>query len=341
MNTSSKQIPFLICLAAILAVLLSACGPTATPAAPTQDVNAIYTQAAATIVGGITQTAAAMPSATPVPPTATPEPSATPTEAQIAALTPTPAPVTGSTASTATAVPVDPATAFGCYNATFIAHVTQPYAPAFNPGDKFTKTWRVKNTGSCDWPRGFKLMFISGDRFGADTIEIGQKVITGSYAEVSLNMTAPYLTGVVSSNWQLATDIGKPFGSVLTASITLPGATSGGTSAGGCLNSQLVTLSLASGEKLGTGETFTQTFTIKNTGTCTWNGDYKLTYVGGDILGSDTRKIRRDVGPGGTVDVSLDMTAPGSTGSVQSAWQMASDEGTLFGQLFSFTINVK
>lgn len=341
MNTSSKQKNLLNILAISLMVFLSACGPTATPAAPTQDVNVIYTQAAATIVGQITQTAAAMPTATPVPPTATLEPSATPTEAQIVAETPTQVPAGGLTASTATPVPVDPSTAFGCYNAAFVAHVTLPYAPAFNPGDKFTKTWRVKNTGTCDWPRGFQVMFVSGDRFGADTIVLGQKVTAGSYAEISINMTAPYLTGVVTSNWQLATDIGKPFGSVLTAAITLPGTASGGTSSGGCLNSQLVSLSVQSGAKMDKGDTFTQTFTIKNTGTCTWNGDYKLTYVGGDMLNSDTRKIRRDVGPGGTVDVSLSMAAPTTSGSVQSAWQMASDDGTMFGQVFGFTINVK
>src|SRR5512138_379327 len=104
MNTSSKNKTLLTILTVILTVSLSACGPTATPAAPTQDVNVIYTQAAATIVGGITQTAAAMPTATPVPPTATPEPSATPTAVQVAEMTATQAPAGPSTASTATAV---------------------------------------------------------------------------------------------------------------------------------------------------------------------------------------------------------------------------------------------
>jgi hypothetical protein len=341
MNTSSKQKTFLTVLTVILMVYLSACGPTATPVAPTQDINVIYTQAAATIVGGITQTAVAMPTATPVPPTATLEASATPTEAQVAAMTPTQAPAVGSAASTATPVPVDPATAFGCYNAAFVAHVTQPYAPAFKPGDKFTKTWRVKNTGTCDWPRGFMIVFVSGDRFGADNITIGQKVTAGSYAEISLNMTAPYLSGVVSSNWQLATDIGKPFGSVLTASITLPGTTSTGGGSGGCLNSELVSSSVNSGTKFDPDETFDQVWVIKNTGTCTWNGDYKITFIGGDSLGSDTRKIRREIGPGGTIEISLSMEAPSKSGTYTSSWQMASDSGAMFGQVFGLSIIVK
>jgi hypothetical protein len=35
------------------------------------------------------------------------------------------------------------------------------------------------------------------------------------------------------------------------------------------------------------------------------------------------------------------MVAPGNKGTVQSAWQMASDEGVLFGQVFGFSIVVK
>ena len=340
MKTTLKQTNLLTGLTVILAVLLSACGPSATPA-PTADVNAIYTQAAATIVGGITQTAAAMPTETPVPPTATLEPSATATEAPLAAATPTQA-AAGSAASSSTPVPVDPATAFGCYNAAFMAHVTLPYAPPFNPGDRFTKTWRVKNTGSCDWPRGFKIMFISGDRFGADTVEIGQKVITGAVTEISLKMTAPYLTGVVSSNWQLATDIGKPFGSVLSASITLPGTASSGSNPGGCLNSVLVSdVTIPNGAEINAGESFTKTWLVKNTGTCTWTRDFKITYVGGDLMGSDTTKIRQIVGPGSSAEISLAMVAPGTKGTISTAWQMASDEGVLFGQVFGFSIVVK
>jgi hypothetical protein len=340
MNTTSKRTTLLTSLTVILAVSLSACGPSATPA-PTADVNVIYTQAAATIVSGITQTAAAMPTSTPVPPTSTPEPSATPTEAPLAAVTPTQA-AANPAASSPTPVPVDPATAFGCYNAAFMAHVTIPYAPPFDPGKRFTKTWRVKNTGTCDWPRGFKITFVSGDRFGADTTEINQKVLAGAVTEISLDMTAPSLTGIVSSNWQLATDSGRPFGSVLSVSITLPGVTSSASTSGGCLNSALISdVSIPSGTEVKAGESFTKTWQVKNTGTCTWNRDFKITYVGGDILGSDTTKIRQIVGPGSSAQISLDMVAPSNSGTVSSAWQMASDEGVLFGDVFGFSIVVK
>ena len=58
-------------LTVILAVFLSSCGAANTPA-PTADASVFYTQAAATIMVGLTQTSAAQPSATLVPPSSTP-----------------------------------------------------------------------------------------------------------------------------------------------------------------------------------------------------------------------------------------------------------------------------
>ena len=332
-------------LTIILTILLSACGASATPS-PTPDVSVFYTQAAATIMAGLTQTAVSMPSATLPAATSTPEPSATPTENTTPA-----APVIvntlAPTAPPALATPiltVDPNAAHGCYNASLVADVTIRYAPAFNPGDHFTKTWRVKNTGSCDWPRGFQIAFVSGDRFGADTTVIDQKVLTGATADISLDMTAPYSFGVVNSNWMLSTDIGKTFGQVLSVAITLPGVPTGGgtTTSGGCLNSLLVSdETIPTGTVLSPNESFTKTWLVKNTGTCDWSGSFKITYVGGDLFGSDTTKIRKIVGAGSSAEISLDMKAPGTKGTVSSAWQMADDGGQLFGQLFAFSIVVK
>ncbi len=337
MKTNSKLISILTGLLVALAVLLSACSPATAPV-PTTDVNAISTQAALTVVAGITQTAEAMPSNTVVP-TATISFTSTPDAAATATAAPTMPPVATLPGSSPSPIPVNPATAFGCYNAAYMADVTILYAPAFNPGDKFTKTWRVKNSGSCDWPRGFQIMFVGGDRFGANTTTINQKVKAGGVVEISIPMTAPYLAGVVNSNWQLATDIGKPFGQVLSAVITLPESV---VASGGCLNAVLISdETIPSGTVLSPGEKFTKTWLIKNTGTCTWTGDFKITFAGSDMLSSDTTKIRQNVGPGSNGQISLAMAAPGSSGTYSSAWQLASDDGTRFGQIFSFTIIVK
>jgi hypothetical protein len=337
-TTHQKISQILSSLTIILAFLLSACGSSEAPPA-TMDINAVYTQAAATIAVQLTQTALAMPTATSEPPTSTPEPSAalqpSPTGP---ASTPTITILT--TSSQPTPVPSDPAAAFGCYNATFVADVNVFNGSNFKPGDKFTKTWRVKNTGSCDWNRGFLIAFISGDKFGSETKVIDQKVPAGGIAEISLAMVAPSLSGSVSSYWRIATDIGKPFGDVLGVTITLPAAAV--TTPTGCYNSELVSdVTIPSGTEFKPGDKFTKTWRIKNTGTCDWSNDYKITFIGGDLFGSDTTKIRQKVGAGSTAEISLAMVAPSGSGQVTSSWQLATDDGELFGQIFTVVIVLK
>ena len=335
-----KTVPAVIGLAVIMSVLLSACGAPMTPVA-TIDTGIFYTQAAATIVLGLTQTSQAAPSNTPAPsPTAFP--SATASLVPAPGATPeTPAPPTA--LPSPTALHIDPATAFGCYNAALVADVTLRYAENFKPGEHFTKTWRVQNTGNCDWPRGFKIAFASGNRFGADTITINQKVLAGNQTDISLDMTAPNLNGLVTSTWQLTTNTGKTFGPLLSVAINLPGANpSPSIAIAGCLNSALVKdVSIPTGTEIQAGTAFTKTWLIKNTGTCTWNRDFRITFVAGSLLGSDTTRIRKIVEPGASAEISLEMTAPQASGTVSTAWQMSSDSGQLFGQLFAFVIVVK
>lgn len=329
-----------------LAFGLSACGPGTTPP-PTTDVNAIFTQAAATIVVELSQTAQAAPTATAtlIPSTNTPEtsPVATTQPDLPPTATATPPPAAIPVLGTSPAIPtptVDASAAFGCYNATLLADLSVPYGSTFEPGNKFTKTWRIKNTGTCDWNRNFQIMHYSGDSFGAGTQTINQKIPAGGIAEISLAMTAPSLPGTISSTWRMATDIGKPFGSLLGLTVTLPAAAV--TTPTGCYNAALVSdVTIPSGAEITQGQTFTKTWLIKNTGTCAWNSSFKITYVGGDLLGSDTTRIRQSVPAGGSAEISLPMIAPSVSGQVTSAWQMASDEGNLFGQIFTIVVNIK
>jgi hypothetical protein len=156
-------------------------------------------------------------------------------------------------------------------------------------------------------------------------------------------MVAPASSGKVVSNWQMATDTGEMFGPVLTVSITLPGANATTTStAGGCYNATLVSdVTVPDGTEMSPGDTFTKTWEIRNSGTCDWNENFKITFVGGDLFGSDTTKIRRFVAAGNGAKISLKMVAPSGSGSVTSSWQMADDNGNLFGQVFTIEIVLK
>lgn len=328
----------LLLISAVFVLSFNACAP-AEPSAPTLDMNEIVQQVAATLQMGYTQTALAMPTATDTPePTETPLPSAT-TE-PLVVVSPTLAPT--STQAGPTPLPVDPSTANGCYNAALVADVTVPAGSSYKAGADFTKTWRLINTGTCEWTGDFKITYVGGNIFGSDTIKIRQRVGVGGIADISLDMEAPDgLSGTVVSNWQMGTDTGLLFGPVLSVSILMPGSKPTPTDVG-CYNSALISETIPSGSRLNPGERFVKTWQIKNTGTCDWNRDFKITYVGGyDFQGADTTRIREKVTAGSTVEVSMSIDAPNDLDSYSSSWRIATDGGVAFGQVFRIEIVVK
>ena len=330
-----SHFPFFLIIVVFLMILSACASPEAS--SPTPDMNALFTQVAATIAMEYTQTAMSMPIAT-ITPEPTFTPLASPTTSQPLIIT-TPTVVVPPTLTGATPVPAVSSTANGCYDAALVTDVTIPAGTRFNPGDKFEKTWRVSNTGTCDWTSDFKFTYIGGDLFGSDTTKIRQRVVVGNTKDISLQMVAPASSGTVVSNWQMATDTGDLFGPVLTVSITLPGTT---TTASGCYDATLVSdVTIPDGTEFKPGDAFTKTWEIKNSGTCDWNKNFKITFIGGNLFGSDTTKIRKFVGSGDTVNISLQMVAPSGSGSATSSWQIADDSGNVFGQIFTVQIVLK
>ena len=325
--------PFVL-IGIVFVLALSACGASEA-LAPTPDMNAAFTLVAATIGAEYTQTALAIPTATYTPePTATPLASAT----QPPLIIPTPTVTITPTFAGLASLYINPATANGCYNAALVEDVTVSPGTKANPGDKFTKTWRLINTGTCDWLADFKITYVGGNLFGSDTTKIRQRVAVGNTGDISLPMVAPAGVGTVVSNWQMATDTGALFGPVLTVSIDLPGQST----SGNCYDSALVSnVTIPDGTEMKPGDGFTKTWQIENTGTCDWDNDFRIQFVGGDIFGSDTTKIRRYVRPGETVNISLKMVAPNGSGPVTSSWRIADASGTAFGQIFTIQIVLK
>jgi hypothetical protein len=109
---------------------------------------------------------------------------------------------------------VQPALAAGvCPAAQFVADVTAPDGTYINPGSTFTKTWRIKNVGTCSWNTHYSLIFVSGERMnGSSPIYLTKWVGTGQAVDVSVDLTAPYSGGTYRGYWMLQTDTGKKFG---------------------------------------------------------------------------------------------------------------------------------
>ncbi|HHS96737.1 MAG TPA: hypothetical protein ENK08_02385 [Chloroflexi bacterium] len=126
---------------------------------------------------------------------------------QVAVATPTPTP-------TPTPEPLTAAEA-ACLSAAFVTDVTVPDGTQFDNGEVFTKTWRLRNNGTCDWPDSTVLVFVSGSQMsGPGSVEVGA-VEAGETVDISVRLTAPQESGRYTGLWALqAGDTRIPGGEV-------------------------------------------------------------------------------------------------------------------------------
>ena len=169
----------------IFLFILSACNlPTSNPA--TEDPNAVFTAAALTVQAMSTF------ATTPVTPFSTPTippPAATNTSV--------PFPTLALPTATFSAPPT-----LVCDQAQFIRDVTIPDGTIFAPGATFTKTWRLKNAGTCTWS-GYSLVFDSGDSMGGTSPTPIGTVSPNQEIDLSINLTAPTTVGSYRGYWRI------------------------------------------------------------------------------------------------------------------------------------------
>lgn len=80
------------------------------------------------------------------------------------------------------------------------------------------------------------------------------------------------------------------------------------------------------------GKKFTQTWRLKNIGTCAWNRDYEIIFVSGSDFNTPlAQKLATTVGVGETIEISLELTAPDKLGDYIATYQLRSDDGVIFG----------
>lgn len=80
------------------------------------------------------------------------------------------------------------------------------------------------------------------------------------------------------------------------------------------------------------GEAFIKTWQLKNTGTSTWTPQYALVYSSGEQMGAPASiPLSSTTPPGGTADISANLTAPQTAGSYFGFWMLRGPSGKLFG----------
>ena len=196
---------------------LSACGPAA-DATPTLSLEGIATSAYMTFSAEMATKIAL------TPPTNTPAPSPT----ALPTLPPaSPLPTFAASAST----PLTSGSTGNCSDAAYVADVSIPDNTKLDPGQKFTKTWLIQNTGTCAWTTAYKLSFLDGTKMNGSDAFVPQGVPVGNQTEISVPMNAPTSSGQYYGRWQMKDENGNVFGSILTVVVKVnvlePTATTG------------------------------------------------------------------------------------------------------------------
>ena len=108
-----------------------------------------------------------------------------------------------------------------CLESTYVADVTVPDETRFVPAESFTKTWRVRNTGTCPWPPATQLDVVSDDALlSPASVHVGA-LRAGETTEVSVEMTAPAAAGSYRETWRLSQDGERFFGGNLTVVVNV------------------------------------------------------------------------------------------------------------------------
>jgi len=81
------------------------------------------------------------------------------------------------------------------------------------------------------------------------------------------------------------------------------------------------------------GEAFVKTWRLKNNGSCTWTSSYDLVFHSGDAMNAPAavQLTSGSVAPGASVDVSVQLTAPGTEGGYQGFFRIRNGSGVIFG----------
>ncbi len=141
----------------------------------------------------------------------------------------------------------------------------------------------------------------------------------------------------------------------LLTSTSLPGVPSlaplstlapGNTQTGACDNSQFITdVTFPDGADVIADSPFVKTWRVKNLGPCTWSDSYRLIFGWGGV-GTNWNTTRPSpflatVLPGETIEISVTLTAPSTSGNYSAAFRLQNDKGFNFGDYLTVVVKVK
>jgi hypothetical protein len=91
-------------------------------------------------------------------------------------------------------------------------------------------------------------------------------------------------------------------------------------------------VTIPDGTRMKAGEKFTKTWLVQNIGGCAWRPGFTFRHVGGDSMRGNTVTLTEAIPTGAKRELSVELVVPsGVNGVIESAWQMADENGVFFG----------
>jgi hypothetical protein len=111
-----------------------------------------------------------------------------------------------------------------CNDSAWMGDIGVQDGDVLKPGTDFTKTWAVKNTGTCKWDDGYALVFVAGDKMDGYNVALKKSsdfVDPGETINLSVDLTAHLAEGTYSGCWKMRDDKGYYFGTILCYEIVV------------------------------------------------------------------------------------------------------------------------
>ncbi len=113
----------------------------------------------------------------------------------------------------------------------FVQHLTledsgMTVLAKMNPGQTFTKGWRIRNAGTCAWDTSFSANFVPGAvnaaGMGGVSTKMARAVQPGETYDLNVQLYAPVVPGTYQAWWEMRNAQGVPFGQRLYLGIQVP-----------------------------------------------------------------------------------------------------------------------
>jgi hypothetical protein len=115
-----------------------------------------------------------------------------------------------------------------CTDNASLESISVPDGYRVTPGTAVNVTWRVRNSGNCQWDSSYKLAFVGGERMGGEeSLAVSGVIGEQGTVEFTAHLYAPQTPKIYEGRWKMKDSSGTEFGNDVYVRIeVIPAATS-------------------------------------------------------------------------------------------------------------------